>query len=189
MVCLPTPTPQPQLPPLVAPPSEEDEPQITDTIGPVIPDYDFIAPWELNRLDAWGFRINGTYCFIIACGDISFDIIGNSVSGETTLFFTPGLGGGLGYGFDGSVGIIGAYDAPINSSLAGAGSNFTLNITPETGGQASYGVAADPNFTGNYSQTYSLGVTGGAEASVYYSASFAFPLGTCDRSSCYFGVR
>jgi len=140
-------------------------------------------------LDAWGFRLNGTYCHIIICGDISFDLLGNSETGEVTLFFTPGLGLGLGYGFDGSVGVIGAYDAPTMSSIAGAARNFTVNFTPEIGGQGSYGVSAESNVTGNYAQTYSLGVTGGAEASAYFSASYAIPIGTCNKTDCYFGVK
>lgn len=187
VVCLPPPDqePEPKLP--TFPPMVEIP--VQPTIDPLIPEYDFIAPWEFDRLDALGIRINGTYCFIIICGDISIDLIGNSYSNEATLFVTPGIGGGLGYGFDVSGGIIAAYDAPTNSSLAGAARNFTLNFTPEVGGQVAYSVAADPNFTGNYAQTYNLGITGGAEASAYYSASYSIPIGTCDLRSCYSGVK
>ncbi|MCI0552167.1 MAG: RHS repeat-associated core domain-containing protein [Anaerolineae bacterium] len=187
VVCVPTPTPQPELPPAVVPQVEDSQP--SETIGPLIPEYDFIAPWELNRLDALGIRLNGTYCFILICGDISVDIIGNSQSNEATLFVTPGLGAGLGWGFDFSGGIVAAYDAPNNNSLAGLGRNLTINYTPGVGFQASRGIAVDPNVTGNYAQTYSLGITGGEEASLYYSASYSFPIGTCDMNDCYFGVK
>jgi hypothetical protein len=160
-----------------------------ETITPLKPKYDFVGFWELNRLDALGIRLNGTACFIIICGDLSIDVIGNFDAGEATLFVTPNLAVGLGYGVDGSAGILGAFDAPHNNSLAGPARNFSVNITPGVGGQGSYSVSTAANITGNYSQVYSLGVTGGGEASGVYGASYSFPIGTCDRANCYFGVK
>jgi RHS repeat-associated protein len=158
-------------------------------VSPLQPEYDFIGFWEFDQLNALGMQLNGTGCFIIICGDISINVIGNFDSGEATLFVTPGFAGGLGFGVDGSAGVVAAYDAPNNSSLAGLANNVSVNITPGTGGQASYSVSEDSNVTGNYAQTYSVGITGGGEASAVYGPSYSFPIGTCDKFTCYFGVK
>jgi hypothetical protein len=156
---------------------------------PVTAKYEFIWPWELNRLDALGIHLNATYCFVFACADISFDLIGNFYSNEVTLFATPAVGVGLGIGGDISGGVIAAYDAPYNADLAGAGRNLSANYTQGVGGQATYGVSASPNVTGNYAQTYSVAVSGGGEASGVYEASNSYPIFSCDKKSCYFGVK
>jgi RHS repeat-associated protein len=160
-----------------------------ETLAPIQPNYVVIWPWEFDHLDAWGFQLNGTGCLIIICGDVSLSLIGNPATSEATLFLTPGIHFGLGYGIDGSAGIVGAYDTPSNSSLAEGSQNFSLNITPGTGGQGTYGVSESPNVTGNYAQTYSLSVSGGGEASAVYGPSYSFPIGTCTRIDCYWGVR
>ena len=53
------------------------------SISDVQPNYDFIAPWEFDHLDAWGFQLNGTGCFIVICGDVSLSLIGEYLRTET----------------------------------------------------------------------------------------------------------
>ncbi len=160
-----------------------------DSLNPLPIKYDFIAPWEFDKLDAWGFRLNGTYCRIV-CFDVSVDMLGNSTLREATFFITPsGPSSLFGWGFDGSVGIVGAYDAPDMESLTGAGRSFSVNLTSSLGGQASYGISASPNVTRNYAQTWSFALSGGEEFSAAQSAGYSFPIFTLDEKKFYKGLK
>ena len=159
------------------------------TLTPLPYEYDFIGFWEFDHLDAWGFRLNFTFCRIV-CGDFSFDILGNRMLREATSFFTlSGVSTALGWGYDGSIGIVGAYDAPTMDSLAGAGRNIFANIVPGIGGQVSYGSSESPNVSRNYAQTWSLGISTGQEYSGGMSPGYSIPIFTLDEKNFYKGLK
>ena len=150
----PPPPPEPPQPPDEPPSGEEP--------------LDFVAPWETDRLDAVGGRLNVSGWipnFPILGGDISVDVVYNANTDKLSAFLTPGGLIGIGEGADMSIGGIGHYDSEDNSEFVGWGGGAQGAIIPAIGGQAAWAFSFSRGATGKHPQMWHGAIGGGAEFS------------------------
>jgi len=175
--------PEPPLPPLPCPTlySPDCHPTPPDKIGPVVPSNDFVSPFEFDKLDAIGIRVDvGGWIpvFPVLGGGISFDIVFNSASEEISINATPNIYAGLGEGGSLAVGPLFIYDAPDNDALAGLGYGAQANVTAGGGLQIGYSYSDRPGWTGKHAQIYSILFSGGAELSASAVIGYTIPIFT-----------
>lgn len=143
---------------------------------------DVVRPWELGKMDAAGFRLNGSLA-LLGGFNANLDVIANVESQEISLFFTPGLIAGMVAGFDASFGLFEVANLPNNEAYQGVSVNGGGTVAvPESplgiplGIVAEYGSippAIDSRPLSEKPQTWFGGYSLGAEAGAYVAPSLA----------------
>jgi hypothetical protein len=147
------------------------------------PTDDFTGFWEINKLDALGFRgdVSGWLPILPLFGlDVNIDIVYSIERGDVVLYFTLAGLIGVGEGFSLSSGAVGYYDTPSPTDPTGPGLGAQINATLGGGLNISYGYSDRPGASGRHAQTWSIAPSGGGQLSGAFAPGWTFILGSWD---------